>query len=71
MEWQSVSTAPLNEDRQAILGFSPVMGRQVVYYAGYAFDGAPQWCNGDVEFPITHWMPLPPPPTAPEPAPAS
>jgi len=68
MEWQPVSTASLIDDGSEILAYAPVIGRcVVVWYAGFMEDGAPMWSDGDVTFPISHWMPLPPSPTAPEP----
>lgn len=67
MEWQPIETAP--KDGTAILAYAPDIGR--------GFYGVAQWAHSDPDFPQTvpgwfwpfairptHWMPLPPPPTA-------
>lgn len=61
-EWQPIETAP--RDERFILVFAE-HGIDVAYFFGERVVGARTallWCNNDVIFEATHWMPLPAPP---------
>lgn len=76
MQWQSIETAP--KDGTDILGFcrdawsTPTWPREsedyvVAHWEVSSYDATGSWVESSGEqyqaYPLTHWMPLPPPPT--------
>jgi hypothetical protein len=67
-EWQPIETAP--KDGTAFLGYNA--GRERIYLiesVHVEYDSKTTWQDraGYYNITLTHWMPLPPPPVAPQP----
>src|SRR5690606_31116082 len=65
MEWQPIETAPKATREQPLLGWRQPDGYWSVFYWSEAWK---DWCDvwdGEPapDYPVTHWMPLPEPPT--------
>jgi len=70
-DWQPIKTAP--HDRSYLLLYIPDSAQepQVVIGYGNPDDGPDDWLQSDnnsggflIDMPVTHWMPLPAPPSA-------
>jgi len=67
MKWQPIETAP--KDGTEVLGYrwyKKIEGDTYEFYNVVYWEKGLGWClnGGDcIKFLVTHWMPLPPPPT--------
>jgi hypothetical protein len=64
MEWRLIESAP--RDGTHFLGYDPsLFGRWIVWWedGGWYIDAGSQDGSGYKNMPVTHWMPLPAPPT--------
>lgn len=63
MQWRPIETAP-KEKGKYLLGWNRHHSG-VIQYWPRAYEDDPEWVDESTEFiepPVTHWMPLPPPP---------